>query len=327
MVERPRGPTILGVGAYLPGEPVTNQRLIDGGLNSSDQWIRERTGIEQRYIAAHELTSDICAQAVLQSLSMAGVPPQHVDQLIVATVSPDMPFPSTASIVRNKIGAPHGGMLDINAACAGGVYGLAALYGLMGMGVARNGVVVGAEKLSTLVDWEDRGTAILFGDGAGSLYVDMVENPGPTSFVLGGDATNNMLLTCPPNGKIHMDGPAVFKQAVRTMADITVEALQRAGLTNALGQIDPDKIDILIPHQANLRIIEAVARKLNFPMERVYTNVQTTGNTSAASIPIAMYDALNNDRLHPGDIVAMASFGAGLASGAGVIEWHIENTD
>jgi 3-oxoacyl-[acyl-carrier-protein] synthase-3 len=325
MSERTRGPAILGVGAYLPGEPVTNNQLISRtGIDSTDAWIRQRTGIEQRHISEHEKTSDMCAKAVIQSLNMAGVRPEDVDQLIVATVTPDMPFPSTASLVRNNIGASNGGILDIGAACAGSVYGLATLYGLISSATSRNGVVVGGERLSSITDWNDRSTAILFGDGAGSMYVDQIDNPGPTAFVLSGNTTNNMDLYCPPQGTIHMNGAVIFDQAVRTMADLTAQALEKAGLANAHGEIDPHKVDLLIPHQANLRIIQAVARRLHVPMEKVYTNVQKRGNTSAASIPIAMFDALQEGRVHPGDIVAMASFGAGLASGAGVIEWHIQ---
>lgn len=316
---------IAGLGKYLPERVVTNadlERLVD----TSDQWIRERTGVGQRHQAADDETaSTMGVEAARQALAQAEIDPADLDLIITATTTPDGMFPATASLVQDRLGARRAGAFDINAACVGFVSALATGSQFITSGAYRRVLVVGSDVLSRIVDWTDRGTCVLFGDGAGAVVLEASERGGPLSFVFRSDGSSAQALhapgPCGPPGSaepgryyIEMDGRQIFKFAVHAMESATREAVEAAGLTL-------DDIDLLVPHQANLRIIKATAKALGLPPERAMVNVDRYGNTSSASIPIALREAWEQDRLHDGDRLVLVAFGGGLVWGALVVEW------
>ncbi len=327
---------ITGWGFYAPSRVMTNadlEKLVD----TSDQWITERTGIKERRIAADgETTSTMSTRAARVALERARLRPADVDLIIVGTCSPDYLFPATACLVQTALGAERAGAFDVEAACTSFVSALAIANGMIVAGAIRNALIIGAETLSRLLDWTDRTTCVLFGDGAGAVVLEGSNaSVGVESTVLHSDGAKGELLWVPGGAVknpatresverglhfIKMDGSATFKLAVRSMADAAEEAIAAAGLSL-------DDIAIMIPHQANVRIIDAVAKRLRFPSEKVFVNVQRYGNTSAASVPIALCEAEAAGRLRRGDKVLLAAFGGGFTWGAAVVEWwgsHLE---
>ncbi|MDW8105306.1 MAG: beta-ketoacyl-ACP synthase III [Armatimonadota bacterium] len=321
---------IVGVGVGIPEQVLTNHDL-ERRLDTSDEWIVTRTGIRERRIAPpHVATSDLAAQAAMQALRNAGKTPDEVDLIMVATATPDMPWPATACLVQAKIGASHAAAFDLNAVCSGFVYALWVAAQAVETGAYRCVLVIGADILSRQLNWEDRSTCVLFGDGAGAAVLVPVEEPyGVLSGVLGADGTGAPLLQVPAGGTrepitpevlaqkrhtVYMRGREVFKFAVTIMGEVSLQALEKAG-------IPPEEVSLFIPHQANIRIIQAAAERLNLPMERVFVNLERYGNTSAASIPIALYEAWEGGRLRKGDVVVVVGFGAGLTWGACVLRW------
>jgi len=326
----PRNAVLTGWGFYAPAKVVTNfdlEKLVD----TSDQWITDRTGIKERRIAAEgETTSTMSTRAARIALERARLRPQDVDLIVVGTCSPDYLFPATACLVQTALGAEKAGAFDVEAACTSFVSALAIANGMIIAGAIENAVVIGAETLSRLLDWTDRGTCVLFGDGAGAVVLEASNaSVGIESTVLHSDGSKGQLLYVPGGAVkmpatadtvqkgmhfIRMEGGEVFKLAVKSMADAAEEALADAGL--GLGDIA-----LMVPHQANIRIIEGVAKRLRFPMERVFVNIQRYGNTSAASIPIALAEAAEAGRLRRGDKVLLVAFGGGFTWGAAVLEW------
>lgn len=316
---------IAGVGKYLPERILTNldlERLVD----TSDTWIQERTGVRERHLAAdHESSSTMGVEAARQALDQAEIDAAELDLVIVATTTPDGMFPATASLVQDRLGARGAGAFDINAACVGFASALATGSQFIASGAYQRVLVVGSEVLSRIVDWKDRGTCVLFGDGAGAVVLEASARGGPLSFVFHSDGSGAQHLYAPgPCGQpgladagayfIAMDGRQIFKFAVNAMESATREAVAGAGLTL-------DDIDLLIPHQANLRIINATTKALGIAPERTMVNVDRYGNTSSASIPIALREAWEQGRLHDGDRLVLVTFGGGLAWAAVVLEW------
>jgi len=321
---------IIATGSYTPPRVLTNfdlEKMVD----TSDEWIRTRTGIEQRRIADPGVaTSDLALAAARAALQQAGLAPTDLDLIIVATVTPDTFFPCTAAILQHALGAAGATAFDLLVGCTGFIYGLAVAREMIGTGAYHRALVTGAETLSKITDWQDRSTCVLFGDAAGSAIMAPVpEGRGVLSYSLGNDGTSADALTIPAGGSrlpasaetvanrlhyLQMEGPEVFKFAVRAMVESSVDAVSRAGLAMA-------DIDVVIPHQANLRIMDAAAKRLHLPSERFVRNVDRYGNTSAASIPLALDEALAAGRIHPGDCVMLSSFGAGLSWGTMVIRW------
>ncbi|HVE51107.1 MAG TPA: beta-ketoacyl-ACP synthase III [Casimicrobiaceae bacterium] len=315
---------IAGTGHYLPARVVTNDELAKT-VATSDEWIRSRTGIAQRHIAAEdETTSDLALAASLPALKAAGIEPTEVDMIIVATTTPDMIFPSTACILQAKLGAHHGPAFDVQAVCAGFVYALTIADKMVATGAARNALVVGAEIYSRILDWSDRGTCVLFGDGAGAVVVVPSDQPGILASKLHADGAYKDILCVP--GQVHagevrgtpfvrMDGGHVFKFAVKVLAESAQDALKLADLPMSA-------IDWLIPHQANSRIMDATAKKLHVPPERVVSTVAKHANTSAASIPLALDVAVRDGRIKPGQHVMMVGVGGGFTWGSVLVRWH-----
>ncbi len=324
-----RGAGIAGTGGAVPDEVLTNfdlEKMVD----TSDQWIVERTGIRERRIARDgEVTSDLAARAAVSALDDAGVSAGDVDLIMVATVTPDMPFPSCACMVQAKIGASRAACFDMGAGCTGFVYALSVAHELVAAGRYDSVLVIGAETLSRITNWKDRNTCVLFGDGAGAALVRPVEQgDGIIAYTLGADGARSEVLTLPGGGSahpashdtidqglhyIHMQGNQVYRFAVRIMVEATREVLDKAGLVE-------DDIDWVIPHQANQRLIDLAAERLGAP-EKVYSNVARFGNTSAASIPIALDEASRAGKLKTGDHVLLVGFGAGLTWGAAILRW------
>lgn len=326
--------TIAGTGSYLPERILTNadlQKLVD----TSDEWITTRTGIKERHIAApDETTSDMAAKAARRALESAGISASELDLIIVATVSPDMFFPATACLLQDKIGAHNAVAFDISAACSGFLYAMQVARHFINTGNRRTVLVVGAEKLSSLVNWDDRNTCVLFGDGAGAAVLRRAEDgqsqPGRVvSTVMGTDGSLAHLLRVPGGGSacpitpdnaaqrlntIHMEGRETFKHAVTRMLQASEEALAKADLTAA-------DVTLLIPHQANHRIISAIGERLGVPVEKTFVNLDRYGNTSAATIPIALDEALRGGRIKSGDIVLLVAFGGGFTWASSVIAW------
>ena len=314
---------IAGTGRYLPATVLTNEELARR-VETSDEWIRTRTGIRQRHIAApHETTSDLALHASRAALAAAGIAPADVDVIIVATTTPDMVFPSTACILQSKLGARGGAAFDVQAVCSGFVYGLALADLMVGRGMARNALVVGAEIYSRILDWSDRGTCVLFGDGAGAVVVVPSATPGILTSHLHADGHYAEIL-CVPGGVrdgatfgtpfVHMDGGAVFKFAVKVLADVAEEAL------HATGKVATD-IDWVIPHQANIRIMDATMKKLHLSHERLIVTVDLHGNTSAASIPLALDIAVRDGRIGAGQHVMLLGVGGGFTWGSVFLKW------
>ena len=324
---------ILGLGMAVPDRVLTSADL-EKTVDTTDEWIKTRTGISERRIAAPEdTTASLSSKAVMSALDDAGVDPSEVDAIIVATITPDMIFPSAACLVQDRIGARNAVAFDISAGCSGFVYGVALAKSLIESGTYTKIVVVGAEVLSRITDWTDRSTCVLFGDGAGAVVMgartEPDEGPRVISTSLGSDGSGAKLIHLPAGGSlmpaseetvksglhfISMAGNQVFKFATKIMGDVALEALQRCGLTK-------EDIDCFIPHQANTRIIVHAAEKLGLPMEKVFVNVDKYGNTSAASIPIALFEANESGLVKPGDVVVLVGFGAGLTWGAAVVRW------
>ena len=317
------GTRIAGTGRYLPARILTNDELAQR-VATSDEWIRTRTGIRQRHIAApEEVTSDLALRAARAALAAARMSPADVDLIIVATATPDMIFPSTACILQDKLGVTGGAALDVGAVCSGFVYALALADKMVGSGAARNALVVGAEIYSRILDWTDRGTCVLFGDGAGAVVVVPADEPGILTAHLHADGSHRGILCVPGqvhDGRItgtpflHMDGSAVFKFAVKVLADVAQEALAATGMT-------ANDIDWVIPHQANIRIMDATMKKLHLPHERLVVTVDMHGNTSAASIPMALDLAVRDGRIRPGHRVMLLGVGGGFTWGSVFLRW------
>ncbi|MBI3616203.1 MAG: ketoacyl-ACP synthase III [Candidatus Omnitrophica bacterium] len=320
---------IEGLGFYLPSKILTNADL-EKRVETSDEWIRTRTGIRERRIAAEgENTSDLAVGAAKMALAEAKLKPTDLDLILVATMTPDMPCPATSCIVQSKLGAPQAAAMDVAAACSGFVYGLVMGQQFVASGTYRHVLVVGAEVLSRVVDWTDRSTCVLFGDGAGAAILGQTSRGQILSTYLGSDGTKADLLKVPAGGVavpashqsvderghyLKMNGTEVFKHAVRAMSDACLKAIERAG-------IKPEQIACVIPHQANIRIIEAVVDRARMPLEKVYLNVDRYGNMSAASTIVAFCEAVRDGRVKKGDYALLVAFGAGLTWGSCVIRW------
>ena len=322
--------TVLGVGAYAPPKVMTNDdlaRLVD----TSDEWITTRTAIKRRHIAGpDQATSDLAIVAAQQALDAAAVRAQDLDLILVGTATPDMLFPATACVLQDRLGAARAGAFDLLAACSSFVYGLISAGQMIASEVIRTALVVGADTLSRLVDWEDRGTCVLIGDGAGAVVLGSSESGrGIYTGRVGADGSAGEVLKVPAGGsripataeaierKLHrgyMDGQAVFKLAVRTIPGLIRETVAQAGWTM-------DQVDLIVPHQANLRIIEAMASQLHLPMEKFVVNIQEYGNTSAASVPLALFEAVQAGRIHDGDRLVLAAFGGGFTYAACALVW------
>lgn len=304
---------IIGVGRYLPEKIVTNADL-EKIMDTSDEWIRTRTGIAERRIASDEIdTSDMAYKASLKALKDAGLTAEELDLIIVATVTPDRPFPSVSCMIQEKLGAKKAAAFDVSAACAGFMYGMITGKQFIEGGAYKHVLVVGVEKLSKIVNWEDRNTAVLFGDGAGAVVMGPVsEGRGILAFELGSDGTGGKHLY--QDEYIFMNGREVFKFAVRQMGESSVNVIEKAGLSK-------EDVDFLIPHQANIRIMEAARERLELPKEKMSKTIQSYGNTSAASIPISMVEELENGKIKEDDIIVMVGFGGGLTWGAIAIRW------
>ncbi|HSE84558.1 MAG TPA: beta-ketoacyl-ACP synthase III [Thermodesulfobacteriota bacterium] len=320
---------IVGTGLSVPDRILSNYDL-EKMVDTSDEWIRTRTGIIERRIADPNVaTSDMAYEASLRALEAASVNPRDVDGIIIGTVTPDYLFPSTACVLQSRLGAKRAFAFDILAGCSGFLYALQVGKGMIEAGDAKTLLVIGAETLSRIIDFEDRATCILFGDGAGAAVIKKSEEPGILSICLGSDGDNWELLYMPGGGacipatqesvnnKLHylkMKGNDVFKVAVKAMETASLEAIKKAGITS-------DDISLFIAHQANLRIMDAVRRRLDLPPEKVFVNVDKYGNTSSASVPIALDEAVREGRVRKGDLILFAVFGAGFTWGAGVVRW------
>lgn len=321
---------IAGWGMYVPSRVMSNERFVEMGLDTSHEWIATRTGIETRRLAGpDETTSDMAVRAGQQALLTAGARPGEVDLVIVATCTPDYVMPSTASLVQERLRLANAGAIDLNAACSGFVYALVMGAGQIEAKRARQVLVIGADELSVHLNWKDRSTCVLFGDGAGAVLLRASREPGILGSVVGSDGSGANLLTIPGvaarlNGSggdqyLRMNGPQVFRAATQTMARAAERVMAASGLS-------PTEVDLFIPHQANMRIIESTARRLGIPREKVFSNVRQYGNTSAASIPIALCEAIAAGRVKEGTNIVLASFGAGLTWAAVGLRWGIDVT-
>lgn len=322
--------SITGVGSYVPARVLTNHDL-EKIVETSDDWITSRTGIKERRIAAKdEFTSDMATKAAQRALKMAGVTPDQVDLIIVATITPDMPFPSTSCFVQQKLGARRAAAFDLEAACSGFIYGIEIGQQFIMSRTYDTVLVIGAEKLSTIVDWQDRNTCVLFGDGAGAVVMqNRPHSHGLLTAVMGADGSKAELLHMPAGGSrcpatkesvdarlhyLRMDGKETFKNAVQAMLTAAQEALRRC-------ELKISQIKCVIPHQANRRIIDAVGDRLGATADQLFVNLDRYGNTSAASVGIALDEAVSSGRIARGDLILLVVFGAGLTWGAAVIEW------
>ena len=318
----------LGCGHYLPDRVVTNAEL-SRRLDTSDEWIRERTGIAERRIAAEgQLTSDLATRAADQALSAAGLKASDIDAIVIATATPDQTFPSTATRVQHMLGMGRGFAFDLHAVCAGFIYALGNATGMIQASMADRVLVVGAETFSRILDWEDRSTCVLFGDGAGAIVLERSEGDGTTADcgVLGvclhSDGAYNRILHVSGGpsaaatgvGVLKMEGKEVFRHAVIKLAEVAGEVMEKVGVSG-------DEIDWIVPHQANLRIIESTAKKAGVPMSKVIVTVDLHGNTSAASIPLALSAGIADGRVRRGDLLLMEAIGGGLAWGSALVRW------
>jgi 3-oxoacyl-[acyl-carrier-protein] synthase-3 len=328
---QPGSARITGWGLYAPDRVLTNDDLSTL-VDTSDEWIQSRTGIRERRVAAPwESTATLASVAARRALAVAGVDPAEVDMILVATITPDYQFPSTAALVKEAIGCSNAAAMDVGAACSGFVYALTSAHAYVMSGMYRHVLVIGAEALSRVLDFTDRNTCVLFGDGAGAVLLSASDEPtgGLRGFELTVDPAGAYKIWLPAGGNrnpatpdtmdrrghfLRMDGRETYRYATRTLARSALKAIERAGLT-------PDDITLFVPHQANIRIIESVARQLGLSMDRVYVNVDRYGNTSAASVPIALAEAVERGRVQPGDHLVFVAFGAGYTSGAAVVEW------
>ncbi len=307
----PRGAVLTGWGRALPERIVTNDDLA-ATMDTSDEWIRERTGIHRRHIGS--TTAELSIRSGRRAIEMAGIDPSSIDALVLSTTTPDRTVPATSATVQHALGL-RCGAFDINAACSGFVYGLAVAQGLIAIG-SRKVLLIGTDTLSRITDWTDRNTAILFADGSGAAVLEAVDGPGDVlGWDIDADGAAEDLLYCDVGGFIHMDGKEVFRRAVRIMVDSANKSLAAAGLSI-------DDIAMVVPHQANIRIISAACERLGFPMSRTAVCLQDTGNTSSASIPLALFDAADAGRLHRGDLILMVGFGAGMTAASAVMRWN-----
>jgi 3-oxoacyl-[acyl-carrier-protein] synthase III len=318
---------ITGLGCYVPDRILTNdelERLVD----TSDEWIMTRTGIRERRIAAPEQAmSDLAVPACLDALEQAGADPAEIDLIIVATVTPDMSFPSTAALLADRLGMPAAAAYDLSAGCTGFMYAIAQAHGMLAAGLAHKAVVVGGDVLSKILDWTDRSTLVLFGDGAGAVVLEALQDGGGfLGFELGADGGGGVHLWLPGSGSrlfedpdrlVKMNGREVFKFATRVLVSSAEALLEECGK-------DVDDVDVYVPHQANVRIIDHARKKLGIPEEKTVVNVDRYGNTSSGSIPLALADAAADGRLKPGELVLMTGMGAGLTWGSALIEWTKE---
>ncbi len=320
---------IIGVGEYLPEKILTNADL-EKMVDTSDGWITSRTGIKERHLAAAgQAASDLAFKAAGSALKNAKLKPEDLDLIVVATITGDMPFPSVAAILQNQLQVKKAACFDISAACAGFIYGLSVAQQFIACGTYKNALVVGVEVLSSITDWQDRNTCVLFGDGAGAAVLSEVKSGGIISTYLGCDGSKTGILNMPAGGSrnpathdtvekrmhyLKMQGNDVFKIAVNTMTEAAETVLQQAGMTFA-------DVDLIIPHQANARIIMAVAKKLGIPEDRVYLNIERCGNMSSASTVTALCEAVQEGKVKKGDIILLDAFGAGLVWGSCVIKW------
>ena len=325
---------ILGTGYYLPEKILSNSDL-EKIVDTSDEWITERTGIKERRIAADDVaTSDLALRAAEMALKDAKVSPDELDLIIVATLTSDRIIPSTACIIQDLLGAKRAAAFDLSAACSGFAYGITVASQFIQCGAYRKALVIGAETLSKYINWEDRNTCVLFGDGAGAAVLGQVEDGyGILSFDLGSDGSGGDAIQIPSSGSrmpvsnesiekrlnlIHMNGKEVFKFAVKAMGNTVKHSLEKIGMKQ-------EEINWLVPHQANIRIIQSAAKRLAMPMEKVIVNIQKYGNMSAACIPIALAEAAAEKRFKKGDIIALSGFGAGLTWASCIIRWSKED--
>ncbi len=317
---------ITGLGVNVPAKVVTNDDLREF-VDTSDEWIIERTGIrERRFATQDEALTDIARPACVQALAAAGVEASSIDLVLCATVTPDMLFPTSSALLADQLGMPDAAAYDLLAGCTGFVYAIAQAYGMLASGLSRRALVVGGDVLSKILDFDDRSTLVLFGDGAGAVVMEPVEKGGFLGFELGADGGGGEALWLPGSGSRHfedpesfvkMNGREVYKFATRVLVSSAQKLLDEVGMT-------VDDVDVYVPHQANIRIIDHAAKKLGFPPEKVVVNVQKYGNTSSGSIPLALADAAKDGRLKPGAKVLMTGMGAGLTWGSGLIEWTEE---
>jgi 3-oxoacyl-[acyl-carrier-protein] synthase-3 len=327
VIGKAQGPpiSITGLGAHVPERVLTNDELATI-VDTSDEWIMERTGIRERRIAApEEALTDLALPAARSALAQAGVEARDIDLLLCATVTPDMMFPTSSALLADQLGAPDAAAYDLLAGCTGFMYALAQAYGMIAAGLAARALVVGGDVLSRILDWTDRSTLILFGDGAGAVVLEQVEHPGFLGFELGADGGGGIHLSLPGsgsrrmddatgNGFVHMNGREVFKFATRVLVSSARAVLERC-------DVSVEDVDVYVPHQANVRIMDHAARKLGIPRERMVVNVDRYGNTSSGSIPLALADAQEAGRLKEGDLLLMTGMGAGLTWGSGLMEW------
>ena len=320
--------TIAGLGAYAPDRVVTNDELSKL-VDTSDEWIIERTGIRERRIAADEQAlSDLSLPAVRHALEQAGSDGTDIDLIIVATVTPDMMFPSTSALLADQLGAQDAAAYDLSAGCTGFMYAVAQAYGMVAAGLSRRALVVGGDVLSRILDWTDRSTVVLFGDGAGAVVLEPSEEAGFLAFELGADGAGGEHLWLPGSGSrkfddpdefVKMNGREVFKFATRVLVSSAEAVLDRYGASI-------EDVDVYVPHQANVRIIEHATKKLGIPSDRVVINVDRYGNTSSGSIPLALADAEADGRLQPGKLVLMTGMGAGLTWGSALMRWTMNGS-
>jgi 3-oxoacyl-[acyl-carrier-protein] synthase-3 len=336
-VNQPRSARITGWGAYAPPHVLTNDDL-SLIVDTSDEWIASRTGIRERRVAGPgETTATMGAIAGRRAIAVAGIDPDDIDIVLVATLTPDHLTPSASVLVKEAIGATRAAAFDLGAACSGFVYGYATAHAYVMSGLARNVLVIGSELLTRFLDWTDRNTCVLFGDGAGAVVVSASDEAGGgmTGLELTADPSGAWSIWIPAGGArrpstaatvagdeqfLRMDGRETYRYATRTIASTALSANERAGWT-------PDQVDLFIPHQANVRIIESVAKGLGIPMERIYLDLDRYGNTSAASVPIALAEAVDEGRVRPGDRILFVAFGAGFTSGAAAVTWTADPAD
>lgn len=315
---------ITGVGSYLPGQPVTNDDLVVRGIETSDEWVVSRTGIKARHLAETGCSSsDLALEASRRALESAGINASEIDLIIVATSTPDFIFPSTACLLQGKLGNRGATAFDIQAVCSGFVYALSIAEKFIRSGSHKKALIVGAEVFSRILDWNDRATCVLFGDGAGAVVLESSEKPGILATALHADGAHHGILSVPGNVSggmvtgdpfLRMDGKAVFKFAVRVLAEVAHECCEAAAVA-------PAEIDWLIPHQANIRIIEATAKKMGLSMDKVIVTVDQHGNTSAASVPLALDVAVRDGRIQRGQKIMLEGVGGGFTWGAVLLEF------
>jgi 3-oxoacyl-[acyl-carrier-protein] synthase-3 len=321
--------SITGLGCYVPERVVTNDELSQM-VDTSDEWIMERTGIRERRVASpEEALSDLCLPSARDALEQAGVRPEELDLIIVATVTPDMLFPSTGAIIADELGAKDAAAYDLSAGCTGFMYALAQAHGMVSAGLSDRALVIGGDVLSKIVNWHDRSTCVLFGDGAGAVVIEPVQDEGFFGFELGADGSGGVHLHMPAGGSrlpaspetvaaeqhfAFMNGREVFKFATRVLVSSAEKLLEECDMSM-------DEVDVYVPHQANVRIIDHATKKLGVPEDRVVVNVDRFGNTSSGSIPLALADAVADGRLEEGKLLLMTGMGAGLTWGSALMRW------